>query len=178
MFSNTAGGRLASQASDGTERTIDVGQFPHTQQSFQDLVLASDNQPWRVNCIPPALPVPGLNDGFCPGETPEGLKQLNLEQSRLVRHGVYPVQPQLEHFKCYLTRRPKRFKRRKVSLMDQFGTGSARVTDQRGLCIPVRKNRERFRNRRAHLQCYGTRLSPGFQPRRVAVRLVALARVG
>lgn len=156
--------------SDGETRTLDVGQFPADPQTSDDLVLRSDNQPWRAGCVPPALAVPGLNDSFCAGQTEAGVLQLNPLQSRLVRLGVRPAQAALEHFGCYLTREPRRFKRRDVTVEDQFGSGRGRVVAQRGLCVPVRKNREPFENTRAHLQCYASRLSPGFSARTVAVR--------
>jgi hypothetical protein len=158
-----------TRLSDGQTRTIDLGQNP-SPQTRVNLILAAQNVPWRDGCVPPALAVPGLNDGFCPALTPNPSKQLNVEQARLARHGVYPAQPRLEHFKCYATRLIGRFRRRRVSLVDQFGNAGARLVGQRGLCAPVRKNRERFGNRRAHLQCYATRRSPVFQARTVAVR--------
>jgi hypothetical protein len=159
-----------TRLSDGATREIDVGQLPSNPQSLNDLTLTANNQPWRAGCVPPALAIPGLNDGFCRGQTEGGLKQLVPQQSRLVKHGVYPAQPHLEHLKCYESAPLRRFKPRRVSLVDQFGDSRTRVLSPGSLCTPVRKNAERFSNRRAHLHCYPTRRSPAFTPRNVAVR--------
>jgi hypothetical protein len=166
-----------TRLSDGATRTLDAGQSP-TPQTSQGLVFRADFVPWRAGCVPPALAVPGLNDGFCPGladgAAPQmaaaQVKRRAVAQARLGRLGLYPAQPRLEHFTCYAATVPRRFKRREVSLVDQFGSSRARVTGQRGLCVPGRKDGEPFENRRAHLQCYRTRLSPGFASRQVAVR--------
>ena len=172
-----------TRLSDGATRTIDTGVLP--PQNRQGLFLQVDAVPWRPGCIAPALAVPGLNDGFCPAFTPAGAKQPALERSRLVRHGVRPAQPRLEHFKCYAARPLTRFRQRRVSLRDQFGEGRATVIAPLELCTPVRKNREPFLNRTDHLKCYAIR-QPGFGPRNVAVhnqfgpallRLVAPSRL-
>jgi hypothetical protein len=114
-----------------------------------------DGAPWRAGCVPPALAVPGVNDGFCPGLTTGGEKQLTVEQAALAAHGVYPAQPALEHFECYTTKR-QRFRRLRVGLRDQFGARKARVTARAELCNPAQKRIEPFINTRAHLQCYRT----------------------
>ncbi len=123
-------------------------------------------------CVPPALPVLGLNDGFCPGLDPgTGEKAVTARTGRLFRHGVLPAQPRLEHFGCYAIRSRRGFKRRTVTLADQFGESRARVARPSALCAPARKNSEPLVNRRAHLQCALISRSPAFgAPRRVAVR--------
>jgi hypothetical protein len=143
-----------TRLSDGQQRQFDAAALP--PQSLQRITFFAENVPWRRGCVEPALPVPGLNNDFCPGLTGAGLKQLTIEQAALARHGVYPVQPALEHFRCYrVERRP--FRSRNVGVADQFGQRGLRVPERRELCNPVRKNQEPFRNRKAHLQCYLTR---------------------
>ena len=150
--------------SDGETRTLDVGQFPADPQTSDDLVLRSDNQPWRAGCVPPALAVPGLNDSFCAGQTEAGVLQLNPLQSRLVRLGVRPAQAALEHFGCYLTQEPRAkngvavehpvrhlvcyefrrlgrrpFRPRSVRVRNQFGSRVMRVLAPGLLCVPSLK---------------------------------------
>lgn len=143
-----------TRLSDGAQRVLDAAVLPPASQNA--LIFQQQDAPWRAGCVLPALAVPGLNDGFCPGLTPEGEKKLTVEQALLASHGVYPAQPALEHFQCYALRRSP-FRARTVALGDQFGTRKARVARRAELCNPVRKNKEPFVNRRAHLQCYGTR---------------------
>lgn len=143
-----------TRLSDGTQRSLDAAALPPASRNT--LIFQQQNAPWRAGCMPPALAVPGLNDGFCPGLTPEGEKKLTVEQALLASHGVYPAQPALEHFQCYALKRSP-FGARTVALSDQFGARKARVARRAELCNPVRKNREPFVNDRAHLQCYGTR---------------------
>jgi hypothetical protein len=156
-----------TRLSDATSKELDVGQLP--PQFSNQLVLQSSNVPWRGGCVAPALSVPGLNDGFCPAFTPDGIKQLGIEESRYARHGVRPAQPQLEHFKCYAIAPVTPFRQRSVTLTDQFGATRARALAPLDLCTPVQKNRERLVNRTAHLKCYGIR-DQGFRQRNVAVR--------
>jgi hypothetical protein len=130
--------------------------------------LRANGVPWRDGCRYPALGVPGLNDGFCPGLTPGREKQLTIEQAQLARHGVYPAQPLTDHFKCYDVRR-RPFRQRTVTLGDQFRFISARVLRPLQLCNPVQKNQERIENTAAHLKCYAIRAEP-FDPRSVVVR--------
>jgi hypothetical protein len=143
-----------TRLSDGAQRILDTTVLPPASQN--KLIFQQQNAPWRSGCVLPALAVPGLNDGFCPGLTPKGEKKLTVEQALLASHGVYPAQPALEHFQCYTLRRSP-FRARTVVLSDQFGTRKARVARRAELCNPVRKNQEPFANDRAHLQCYGTR---------------------
>jgi hypothetical protein len=154
----------------GQTRTIDVGQLQLQPTSLQSLLLQGNGVPWRAGCTLPALAVPGLNDGFCPSFTPTGQKQLTLEQALRAQHGVYPVQPALEHFKCYRVEPTVPFKSRDVQLVDQFGAASARVVKPVSLCNPVRKNRERFANRRAHLECYSIKQAGKVKRETVLVR--------
>ncbi len=118
--------------------------------------LQMNGVPWAGGCVYPALDVPGINDGFCPGLTQTGQKQLTVASvPGTVDHGFYPAQPMLEHFKCY---KPKAasFNQRQVQLTDQFGTRTADITGRNELCNPVRKRQEPFRNKLAHLTCYAT----------------------
>lgn len=134
---------------DGQTRVLDGAILPP-----EALTLSATGVPWRTGCILPALHVPGLNDGFCPSFTPDGQKQLTIEQALLAHHGVRPAQPAQEHFKCYLLKEAP-FKQRKVQVTDVFGTRTATVIGRHELCNPVRKNNEPFLNKRAHLVCYG-----------------------
>jgi hypothetical protein len=159
-----------TRLSDGKQKTLDVGRAAADNPAFvNDLTLRSDNTPWAPGCILPALDVPGINTGFCPGLNRFGDKIPNVEQALLARHTVYPAQPRLEHFQCYAIRARTRFRPRRVTLTDQFGRTSARVTRPTGLCAPAQKNRERLRNRTGHLKCYAI-AERRFRPRLVAVR--------
>jgi hypothetical protein len=137
---------------DSETRVID-GAEVFGPEVLNRLRMSSNNVAWRFGCIAPALAIPGLNDTFCPGQTPEGQKVLTQEQAVLARHGVYPVQPSLEHFQCYKLAK-SRFQERGVTLTDQFGTNDRRLTKRAELCTPVRKNGELLGNRRAHLTRY------------------------
>ena len=137
----------------GQSRVADLGEAPPDAARDEELRLNQNGGVWSPGCIPPALLVRGLNDDFCPGLTPDGQKQLTVELAALARHGVYPVQPQLEHFQCYAIRK-REFRARNVTLADQFGSAQVRVRRHAELCNPARKRREPFRNRKAHLQCY------------------------
>jgi len=133
-----------TRLSDGFQVELDGSELPPQ-------ILQAEGVPWRPGCEPPALAVPGLNDGFCPSF--DGGKVLTLEEALLATHGVRPAQPALEHFKCY-TVTPTRFENRTVQLTDQFGQRHAKVTDRARLCNPAQKGIEPFVNRRAHLVCY------------------------
>jgi hypothetical protein len=129
---------------DGATQTLDGVVLPPQ-------ILQAEDVPWRIECVSPALAVPGLNDGFCPSF--DGGKVLTIEESLLATHGIRPAQPALQHFKCY-TPDPTPFPDRTVQLTDQFGTRQAQVTDRAQLCNPARKRAEPYSNRRAHLVCY------------------------
>jgi hypothetical protein len=161
-----------TRLSDGTTRTIDVGEMQLSQQSQQKLTLSASNVPWRAGCVPPALVVLGMNDGFCPNFEIQGRKPEvpAIERAALARHGVYPAQPRLEHFACYGIGRRARFRRPTVQLADQFGSTGARVGFAGALCAPAQKNQEPFENRRAHLTCFAIRRTDEFRTRTVAVR--------
>lgn len=155
-----------TRLSDGSQRLLDIGTLPPSARNA--LGFQQANAPWRKGCVLPALSVPSLSAGFCPGLTPGGEKKLTVEQALLASHGVYPAQPSLEHFQCY-SLRPSRFRPRGVALSDQFGARRTRATRRAELCNPVRKNSEPFVNRQTHLQCYST--NKGKAPNRlVAVR--------
>ncbi len=141
----------------GPKRTIDVGALPLSPASLQKITLNAANTPWRAGCAPPALPIPGLNDGFCPGFTPDEHKQLSVEDAQAARHGIEPVQPRVEHFKCYDVAPRTRFRPRVVQLRDQFGAARARVLRPVNLCAPVSKNNGPVDNQQAHLKCYAIR---------------------
>jgi hypothetical protein len=160
-----------TRLSDGRRRVLDVGALPDGTRPDDGLVLSSSGVPWRPGCIPPALRVPGLNDGFCPGQTTLGPGAANVEQAALARHAVFPAQPRLEHFSCYPT--PPRSRGAvpfSARLADQFGSSRASVRAPVTLCNPARKNREPFSNRRAHLSCQAMRVRSAFRARDVAVR--------
>jgi hypothetical protein len=160
-----------TRLTDRMTRVLDVGELPLSRESEQKLVLRALQVPWTPECVPPALRVLALNDGFCPSFTPAGDKVLSVEQAQLARHGVRPAQPRLEHFKCYSARSETPFRRRSVALRDQFGAHSARVVRPRQLCNPAQKNSEPFENRRAHLECYAIdRTSPAFSAQDVLIR--------
>ena len=174
---NSSGGRFDSvlevvptftfrRVDDGRQTgVLDTGQFPR-QLLGGSLLLRQANGVWRRGCASPAQRIKGVNDVFCPGQTPRRVKRLTIEQAALARHGVYPVQPRLEHFACYqVTARSVRSRR--VRLRDQFGRATQRIGRHRELCNPARKNAERWTNRKAHLQCYDLR-------RRTKSRLVAV----
>jgi hypothetical protein len=60
---------------------------------------------------------------------------------------------ELDHFQCYTGKFPK-VQPRSVTLVDQFGTLTARATKPFLLCNPVDKNGEGIRDRLNHLECY------------------------
>jgi hypothetical protein len=152
----------------GDKRYLDTGQLAQ-RESFQKLTLRAGNVPWRPGCVFPALLVPALSSGFCPGLRGRQ-KVLTLEQAALARHGVYPAQHRTEHFKCYAAGSPGVFTRRNVRLTDQFGNWKARVAAPGAVCNPVQKDRERLVNRLAHLRCYALdRHSPRFPTKAVVV---------
>lgn len=156
--------------SSGETRTLDTDLLIKSDPALADsLKLRAQNVPWRNGCIAPALAVPGLNDAFCPGFTPDGNKVLTIEQALLAEHGIYPAQKRLEHFQCYGAKSGKRFKRRKVSLADQFVTTKARVLRPVKLCNPAKKNTEPYINKEAHLTCYAIK-EPNFKKRGVIAR--------
>lgn len=134
--------------SDGTTRTFDGAMLPPG-----GFMLQANGVPWRTGCILPALGVPGLNDGFCPFFTAQGQLAPTVMQAAFVHHGVLPAQPRLEHFKCYSLEKAK-FKKRSVTLTDQFGSRQTTLGKRKELCNPVQKNNEPFLNTPAHLMCY------------------------
>lgn len=134
------------------QRNLDVGALP--DGSRPEVTLTAQDTVWRDGCARPALLVSGLNDDFCPGLTTNRRKVLTAEQTQLAQHGIRPVQPQLEHFKCYAGRPQTPIRQRTVKLTDQFGAGTARVLRHDRLCNPTQKQKERFLNKDAHLQCY------------------------
>lgn len=158
-----------TRLSDRQTRQLDVGALPDGQRPEVTLQALL---PWRDGCVPPALAVRGLNDGFCAGQTPEGETPVIVEQAPEARHGVRPAQPMLEHFKCYSGKLAKgsTFQKRVAELTDQFGTAQVEVVRPLRLCNPVQKNKERFRNKKAHLQCYVTNGKVPDGPPKVSLR--------
>ncbi len=153
--------------SDGATRTLDLGTSLPAGSAGEAAITLKATGVWRAGCVYPALAVAGLNDGFCPGLTEDGQKQLTVEEALLARHGVYPAQPAPDHFKCYRVGRTS-FKTRSVSLADQFGASLITVKRPRTLCNPVQKNSERIVNPAAHLKCYAIQAGD-FTPRDVLV---------
>jgi hypothetical protein len=144
-----------TRLSDGAQRVLDVGALPEGQRPDEPVV--GRGTPWRVGCIPPALNIPSLNPGFCAGQRVSGGTTLTIERSRGLQHGIRPASARLEHFGCYSAASGKGFKRRKVTLSDQFGRRVAKVTRGLTLCAPSRKNKEApVFNKRDHLRCYAT----------------------
>jgi hypothetical protein len=144
-----------TRLSDGTQRTLDVGALPDDQRPDDPVV--GTGTPWRAGCVPPALAIDGLNDGFCAGQKPSGGTTLTIEQSPGLQHGIRPASARLEHFGCYSAPTGKGFKPRKVTLSDQFGRRVAKVARGLTLCAPSRKNKEApVVNKSDHLRCYAT----------------------
>ncbi len=106
-------------------------------------------------CVAPALHVEDGNDPnpICYSQTTDGQKVLTIEQGLFARHGIFPAQPNLEHFQCYKLEK-KKFKKRTVTLNDQFKNTRAQVKTRKDLCNPAKKNKEPFLNKRAHLTRY------------------------
>ena len=139
---------------DGLTKQLDAGAIL-TPTSLNKLVLTATGIPWRNGCKLPALAVPALSTNFCPGEKPSGKLVDTHLQAQLVNHDIYPVQPRLEHFRCY-SLQAKAFTSRQVNLTDQFRTRAANITSREELCNPAQKNTEPFLNTNAHLVCYAT----------------------
>jgi hypothetical protein len=145
-----------TRLSDGAMKVLDVGALPDGQRP-DDPLQTNNGAVWRLGCIPPALDT-GLGPKFCPGQSPKGLKTLTIEQSQYARHGVWPVQPGLEHFDCYVVTTSNRTPKA-VKLSDQFGARDAKVLRGGGgdVCAPSRKNKERrVVNKHDHLRCFPT----------------------
>ncbi len=159
--------RLTFTRPNGSTRTKDLGTFPGLFSGLRTQL--SDGQ-WNRRCGLPALQVPGVNDVFCPGLTPGGKKILNRWQGSLIKLGLYPAQPRLEHFVCYSAKeRGTRFRPRKVRITDQFGAQRVRVVRPRELCNPAQKNSEQFLQNKVHLKCYQI-TTPRFNGRTVVTR--------
>lgn len=151
----------------GEQKTLDMGQNvqPATAAALR---FNAQDVPWVNDCAPPALLVPGLNDGFCPSLTATGLKHLTVEQALLATHGIVPAQPRLEHFQCYEVRGATT-KKRNLALQDQFGASKARLGKVAELCNPARKNNEPWVHKKIHQVCYGIK-DGGTQTPQVWVR--------
>ena len=140
---------------DGVQRIFDLGQQKLSTQVIQALSFRANSVPWyNGDCPGSIFRAPGVNDGFCPGVTEAGEKQLTVEQALSAQHGVYPAQPLQNHYKCYSVESQGRFNQRTVDLTDQFGFARVRVLRPARLCNPVQKNAERIENKLAHLKCY------------------------
>lgn len=78
--------------------------------------------------------------------------------------------PPLDHFKCYRIEAPK-FRPRKGTLGDQFGTAEVRIKKPELLCNPVSKNGLPIFDRGAHFKVYPVqRISGTFSPQDVVVQ--------
>ncbi len=135
----------------GETRTLDGQDLG--PQVLNGLIFNAANVQWRAGCIDPALPIAGVNDLFCASQATDGQKLLTVEQALFASHGIFPVQPSLEHFQCYKLKKTK-FEQRNVTLNDQFENTSSKVKKRKDLCNPARKNNEPFLNERAHLTRY------------------------
>jgi hypothetical protein len=168
--SDPVGGTLDSQItvypsftftrlSDGATKVLDVGALPDGDRP--DDPVFGKATPWRAGCVAPALSVPALNAGFCAGQPPSGGTTLTIEQGVNLQHGIRPASARLEHFACYTAPSGKGFKKRTVTLTDQFGDRSADVQKGTVLCNPARKNNEEsVVNKHDHLRCYQTDRGP------------------
>jgi hypothetical protein len=136
-----------TRISDATQRTLTPG--------FAEQFITGGTPPWRFGCVAPALRLPGVNDGFCPGLVPTPpAKSLVVHQGNPpAQHAVYPAQEALEHFVCYTVTQPP-FASVPVHLADQFASRNANVLRRAELCNPAQKNAEPWFNHKAHLQCY------------------------
>lgn len=144
-----------TRLSDGTTAVLDLVNIIQPPQ-YPAFTFQANNVPWRQGCALPALAITGLNETFCPGLTitpPVPQKALTVEQAAFASHGVYPVQPGLEHFKCYKLE-PKPFQARTAQVDDQFGPHTTDIPSRSELCNPAQKKQELFVNNRVHLQCY------------------------
>lgn len=157
-----------TRRTDGVQRFLDLGALRLPAAALDALTLRAAGVPWASRCVDPALAVPGLNDGFCPGLDPDGEKRLTLEQASLAQHGVWPAQPLPNHYKCYQGE-SQGFRPRSVRLADQFRALRARVLKPLTLCNPVKKNREPIQSPGVHLKCYAIAVRSKLVGRRVAV---------
>jgi hypothetical protein len=166
--------RARTEVEDSGSRTrvLDVGALPPgVGPDDASLTFTAQGVPWRRGCIPPALRIQGLNDEFCPGLTVNPTKQLTEHQSTYAKHGIWPVQPRLEHFTCYSVRSqepPFQPPRRLAEFVDQFRNARVDVTGPRRPCNPARKNAEPLENKVAHLRCYAIS-GPPFRQRTALV---------
>jgi hypothetical protein len=161
-----------TRLSDGATRELDTALGSGEQRAIKSFKLTqvAQNVPWRAGCVPPALRLPGLQGPFCPGLTINPSRAPYAQASRIFPHRVFAAQPALEHFRCYPATPRRAFRQRRVRLSDQFATGMVTVGAPNTLCAPARKNREPFRNEKAHLLCFGiTPKSRGGKPQ-VSVR--------
>lgn len=120
--------------SDGERRLLDMAALP--PEARNALVFQQEGAPWREGCVLPALAVPGLNDDFCPGLTPEGKKKLTVEESLVASHGVYPAHP-VKHLVCYRIK-PRRT-RRLVQVRNQFERRLLGTRFSLSICVPSNK---------------------------------------
>lgn len=153
-------------------KVLDVGALPDgVRPDDESLTFTAQGVPWRRGCIPPALRIKGLNDAFCPGITVNPTKQLTDHQSTYANHGIWPVQPRLEHFTCYtVPSQEPAFEppRRGIELVDQLRNERTDIIGPRRLCNPARKNTEPLENEIAHLRCYAI-ADPDFAVRNALV---------
>jgi hypothetical protein len=148
-----------TRVSDGATKVLDVGALPDGNRP--DDPVFGKATPWRAGCVPPALSVPALNPGFCAGQLPSGGTTLTIEEGANLQHGIRPASARLEHFACYTAPSANAFKKRSVTLSDQFGSRAADVQKRTLLCNPARKGSESpVVNKHDHLRCYQTDRGP------------------
>ncbi|MDP4014419.1 MAG: hypothetical protein U0990_09220 [Candidatus Nanopelagicales bacterium] len=135
-----------------------------------DHLQGSTSSPWRSGCKLPALAVPGVNDGFCPGLTTKSKKRAIELAGATIQQTVVPAQPRLEHFTCYGADQARtKFKPRSVRFKDQFGKRRGRLLRPSDLCNPAKKNSEPWLQKRVHLKCYAFE-GRKFRPRTAVTR--------
>jgi hypothetical protein len=93
---------------------------------------------------------------------------LCLPSSKTTTGAPGSVPTKLDHYTCYTIDPHGAFKRRVVSLADQFGTSRDTVVTPVRLCAPTRKNASALIKPRLHLVCY--QIKSARKGRRVTIR--------
>lgn len=165
---------------DTLQRQLDLGNFlpvlcPGTllKQCVSDLTLKATGTPWATPpCPSDDFIVTGLNDQFCAGSNPTQPTRL-IEQSRLEKHAVVPVQG--PHWKCYSIVTPTNQAplNKASNLRDQFENETVTIGVSQLLCNPVSKllvsgvRQVQFSPPlEPHLKCYT--VNPSGDPKKLA----------